>query len=65
MKKLMRSRHDRKVSGVLGGLSNYLGMDASLVRILFVVLLIFTGFFPMGLIYILSIFLIPEGMEDR
>ncbi|MCM3162191.1 PspC domain-containing protein [Metabacillus litoralis] len=63
MKRLFRSRHDRKLSGVLGGLSNYIGLDASLLRILFVVLLIFTGFFPLALIYIVSIFLIPEETD--
>jgi phage shock protein PspC (stress-responsive transcriptional regulator) len=63
MKRLSRSRSDRKLSGVLGGLSNYLGMDASLLRILFIVLLIFTGFFPLGIIYIVWIFLVPEESD--
>lgn len=63
MKKLTRSRQNKKLTGVLGGLSEYLGMDASLVRILFVVALLFTGFFPMGIIYLISIFLIPEETE--
>lgn len=63
MKRLSRSRSDRKLSGVLGGLSNYWGMDASLLRILFIVLLIFTGFFPLGIIYIVWIFLVPEESD--
>jgi phage shock protein PspC (stress-responsive transcriptional regulator) len=63
MKRLSRSRSDKKLSGVLGGLSNYLGMDASLLRVLFIVLLIFTGFFPLGIIYIVWIFLVPEESD--
>ncbi|HZH60945.1 MAG TPA: PspC domain-containing protein [Metabacillus sp.] len=63
MKKLTRSRQNKKLSGVLGGLSEYLGMDASLVRILFVVAFLFTGFFPLGIIYVVSIFLIPEETD--
>ncbi|MBU7594637.1 PspC domain-containing protein [Metabacillus halosaccharovorans] len=63
MKKLTRSRQNKKLTGVLGGLSEYLGMDASLVRILFVIVLLFTGFFPMGIIYLISIFLIPEETD--
>jgi len=63
LKKLTRSRQNKKLSGVLGGLSEYLGMDASLVRILFVVALLFTGFFPLGIIYVVSIFLIPEETD--
>ncbi|PMC33989.1 hypothetical protein CJ195_25705 [Bacillus sp. UMB0899] len=63
MKKLTRSRQNKKLTGVLGGLSDYIGMDASLLRILFVVALIFTGFFPMGIIYLISIFIIPEETD--
>jgi phage shock protein PspC (stress-responsive transcriptional regulator) len=63
MKRLYRSRSDRKLSGVLGGLSDYMGVDASIVRILFVILLIPTGFFPLGIIYIASIFLVPEETD--
>ncbi|WP_078431682.1 PspC domain-containing protein [Metabacillus halosaccharovorans] len=63
MKKLTRSRQNKKLTGVLGGLSEYLGMDASLVRILFVIVLLFTGLFPMGIIYLISIFLIPEETD--
>jgi phage shock protein C len=63
MKKLHRSRTDRKLSGVLGGLSDYLGIDASILRILFVILLIPTGFFPLGIIYIAWIFLVPEESD--
>jgi phage shock protein PspC (stress-responsive transcriptional regulator) len=63
MKKLYRSRSDRKLSGVLGGLSKYLGVDASVLRILFVILLIPTGFFPLGIIYFAWIFLVPEESD--
>lgn len=63
MKKLTRSRQNKKLTGVLGGLSEYTGMDASLLRILFVVALIFTGFFPLVIIYLISIFIIPEETD--
>jgi phage shock protein C len=63
MKKLYRSRSDRKLSGVLGGLANYMGIDASVLRVLFAILLIVTGFFPLILIYIVWIFLVPEESD--
>ena len=37
---LRRSREDRKVAGVCAGLARYLGIDATLVRVLMVVLAI-------------------------
>lgn len=43
MKKLYRSRTDRKVSGVCGGIGDYFGVDSTFVRILFVILLFAWG----------------------
>ena len=41
-KTLTRSRTDKFIGGVCGGLAKYLGMDAGLVRIITVVLAVFT-----------------------
>ena len=38
MKKLCRSYHDRKICGVCGGIGEYLGVDPTVVRLVFVVL---------------------------
>ncbi|WP_026570940.1 MULTISPECIES: PspC domain-containing protein [Sediminibacillus] len=59
-RKLYRSRTDRKISGVLGGLAEYVDIDATLLRLLFVLIFIFTGFFPLGILYILAIFIMPK-----
>ena len=64
-KKLYRSTTDRKLTGVLGGVAEYLGMDATLIRIIFVLLLIFTGFMPMGLIYLVAIFVMPKAEGEN
>lgn len=61
MKKLTRSMYDRKVSGVLGGIANYFGFDATLLRLIFIVLFVISGFMPLGLIYILAVIVMPEG----
>jgi phage shock protein C len=42
-KRLTRSRSDRMIAGVCGGLAEYFGIDPALVRILFVVLAIAGG----------------------
>ena len=64
-KKLYRSTTDRKLTGVLGGVAEYFGMDATLIRIIFVLLLIFTGFMPMGLIYLVAIFVMPKAEGEN
>lgn len=60
MKKLYRSRHDRKIAGVCGGLAEYMNTDPTLIRLIAVIILIFTGFVPMFLAYILAWIIIPE-----
>ncbi len=58
--KLMRSRGDRKIAGVCAGVAEHLGMDTSLVRILWVFLVLASGFFPGIFAYILAWIIIPE-----
>lgn len=41
-KKLVRTRDDKWVSGVCGGLGRYFGVDANLVRLLMVVAFLFS-----------------------
>src|SRR5438445_13603513 len=45
-KKLMRSRAYRKIAGVCAGLAQYLDLDTSLVRILWLFITLAWGFFP-------------------
>ena len=57
MKKLYRSKEDRKLFGVCGGLGQYFNLDATIVRLVFVIL----GLMHVGvLFYILAVFIIPE-----
>ncbi|MBC1474993.1 PspC domain-containing protein [Listeria grandensis] len=60
-KKLRRSRSDRKIGGVFGGLSDYLGVDATVLRIIYVVLIIISWKTMIGVIaYIIALFIIPS-----
>ena len=60
MKKLVRLRHDRMVGGVLSGLEAYMNMDATVVRLLFVALLLMTGIMPVAILYALALLIIPS-----
>ena len=57
---LARSRTNKVLAGVLGGIAEKTGLSASLLRIIFVILLIVTGFFPMGLAYIIAAMVLPK-----
>jgi len=58
MKKLYRSRSDRRIGGVCGGLAAYFSIDPTLVRLLFILGLIFVG--GTLLAYIILMIVIPE-----
>lgn len=57
-KKLYRSRTDKKLCGVCGGLAKYLNIDVTIVRLV-VVLLTLAGCSGL-LIYIICALIIPE-----
>lgn len=57
---LRRSRRDRVIAGVIGGLADYFGLDPRLSRIVYVLLSIFSAAFPGLLVYILLWVLIPQ-----
>lgn len=54
-RKLYRSKTDRKVAGVCGGLAQYFNIDPTLIRVLFVVLAVFGG---SGLLLYLALWII-------
>ena len=57
-KKLYRSRNDKKLCGVCGGLADYFGLDVNIIRVAAIVSVFFGG---LGLVaYIVAAFLIPE-----
>jgi len=57
-RKLYRSKTDRRIAGVCGGLAEYFNIDSTIVRLLFVLGLIFVGgtFWA----YIIMMLVIPE-----
>ncbi len=59
MNKLRRSRYQKMLAGVLGGVAEYLNIDPTIVRLLYVLIAIFTGGFPLLIIYIIAIFVMP------
>ncbi|GAB4184071.1 MAG: hypothetical protein Kow00108_21590 [Calditrichia bacterium] len=58
--KLYRSVNDKKIAGICGGLAEYFKTDASLIRVVFLVLFVLSGFIPMLILYILLWIFIPE-----
>ena len=58
-KRLCRSRIDRKLAGVCGGLAEFLGWDSTVVRVLWIVLTLLGG--SGILIYLILWLAMPES----
>ena len=57
---LSRSRNDRVLAGVMGGIARGVGWNSTLVRVLFVVLSILSAAVPGIIVYLILWLLMPE-----
>ncbi len=61
-KKLTRSRKDKMLGGVLGGIARHYGFDVTVLRIIFVLVSLFSAAFPGIIVYLILWVLMPlEG----
>ena len=59
MKRLYRSSN-RILAGVCGGIAEYLNIDPTVVRVLYIVLSFFSAAFPGLLLYLILLLFIPN-----
>ncbi len=64
-KKLYRSEKNKMIAGVCAGLGDYLEVDFTLVRLIFVALTLVTAIFPMLIFYVIAWIIIPLSDEGR
>ena len=57
-KRLYRSRTDKKLAGVCGGVAEYFNIDPTIVRVIWALLAFFYG--TSILLYIIMAFVVPE-----
>ncbi|MBO3698430.1 PspC domain-containing protein [Roseivirga sp. E12] len=57
--KLTRSGADKVVAGVCGGLAEWLGWDVTLVRLIYVLISIFSAGFPGFIVYVILWVIMP------
>jgi phage shock protein C len=59
-KRLYKSKTDKMVDGVCGGIAKYFNVDPTLIRVAYAILSFFGGFFIGGIIlYIILAIIIP------
>ena len=60
MKRLLRSRENKMLAGILGGIGEYFSIDPTIIRLSYIVLMFLTAIFPLVLLYFVMYFIIPE-----
>ena len=60
---LRRSRTDRILGGVLGGIAQHYGWDSTVVRVVYVIVSILSAAFPGILIYLALWVIMPEDND--
>ncbi len=59
-KKIYRSKEDKIIAGIFGGLGEYTDVDPNLLRLIGLLVFAFTAFVPFLIIYFVAIFIIPS-----
>src|SRR3989304_5358275 len=60
MKRLYRSRNDKKIAGICGGLGEMFSIDSTLIRLAVVFLGLVTAVFPVFVAYIVGWIIMPR-----
>ena len=60
MKRLYKSRDNRVLAGILGGLGEYFNIDPVLLRLGYIFMVAFTAFVPGIIAYVVAVFVVPE-----
>ncbi len=63
MKRLYKSRGDRVISGVCGGIAKYFGIDSTLIRVIWVISFLIGGVGLFG--YVIAMIIIPTEPYDQ
>lgn len=64
-KRLYRSEKNKVFAGICGGLGEYLNIDPTVLRIVWLLIVIFSGIFPGVIAYVFAIFIMPPHPGSR
>ncbi len=63
MKRLYKSKDNKVFCGVIGGIGEYFDIDPVLLRIIWLLVVTFTGFFPGLIAYIVACLIVPKKID--
>lgn len=60
MKKIYKSRNNKIIWGIIGGIGEYLEVDPTALRLIFILITLITGIIPGIIFYIIAALIIPD-----
>ncbi len=64
MQKLYRSKMNKKIAGICGGIGEMTDTDPTIIRLIVIVLALMTAVFPFLLGYLIAWWIVPEGQTQ-
>jgi phage shock protein C len=61
MRKLYRSRTNKKIAGICGGIGDLTDTDPTIIRLIVIVLALMTAIFPFFIGYLIAWWIVPES----
>lgn len=65
MKRLVLNQKDRKVAGLCAGVADYLEVDVTIIRLIVLVVTVFTGVIPGLFVYAVAAAITPKEGETH
>ena len=64
MTRLFRSETNKKIAGICGGIGEMMDVDPTIVRLVFIVLGLATGIFPLVIGYLIAWWIVPAKQSE-
>ena len=65
MTRLYRSETNKKIAGICGGIGEMMDVDPTIIRLVFVVLDLITGIFPLIVAYLIAWWIVPVQSTSK
>ena len=63
MKRLYRSKRDKKIAGICAGLGELMDVDPTIIRLVVVILGLATGILPFLVGYLVAWWIVPKSVD--
>lgn len=64
MRRLYKSKKNKTLAGIIGGIGEYFNVDPVILRIIWIVVVAFTAFVPGIIVYLVAVFVVPDQPKE-